>query len=232
MNKNIWIPSLIYMAAVIHTYPVAEQENYCIVDYCVFGMRPLRYFITMALPLLLQSVFCWKQDFLPMLMIRRMSWRNNLFRQEMKCCKISVLYALAFLCLVVFLNAGKELFNWNTGQSYYMVETGEVSPYGVFEIFLCLLFMCFIRNFMMLNLVLVFLWKKGNGIYGFFMICVIDIFEITQEKIKIFNWMISPDYRVWCHTVDRIYMAAGVVCYLLLGWAVFSKILNRKELLG
>lgn len=232
MNKKIGMLTLIYMAIAIKLYPIAEQENRCIMDDCVFGMRPLWYFITVVIPLFVQNIFCWKKDFLPAVILRRNSWKNNLYRQEIKCCLVSAFYAGAFLCLVMVSGAGKTVFNWNTIQSYYALKTGELCSYSVYEIFMFLLFLCFVRNFIIVNLVLAFLWEKGNGIYGFFVICVIYVFEICQEKIRIFNWLISPDYRVWASRENRIYTIIGIIGYLILGKIIFSKILNRKEILN
>lgn len=203
----------------------------CRLDYGVFLMTPLKYALLMMLPLIISTYLMYRHEFSYSFVIRYGSWRNLWICQIKKSVVSSILYAVFLMGWVYLEGSGLPLYNWNTQNSYYFGQTYHVLRLHPAEVIGYVFLMCVIRNIIMENILLFFMWQK-SFLLGVVFLCALNCFEIVQKKYRVFYWLISPDYAIWTSQNRRIAMFVGAGCYFLAGYLLFRVCINKKELAG
>ncbi len=203
------------------------------VDGCVYMMRPLRYSIVVVVPMILQTFFSFRYQFSTAYVLRYHRWQELLHAQWKQCAVQALLYAgifIAFCCLMQY-GSGVPFYNWDMENSYFAWQAKTTMLLHPAEVIGYLWLMCAIRNFFIQSILLFFMWLNAF-LPGVMLLCVISCFEIAQAKVRIFYWLISPDYSVWSSRGYRIDMMIGICLYIMLGIKAYRYVLRRKELLA
>lgn len=202
---------------------------FCKADYLVNMMAPLNYFVVIVVPLVLHTFATFRTDFILSGILRYDSWKEILKKQEYEVLVLSICYALFLVVWNWIIFEKIPIYNWNQIESYFYYKTDSVLKLHYSEVFIAILIMSVIRNFVIQNIVLIVWWQQKSPFIGILLACGIVICEIAKGKFMVLCNLITPTYYIWQFQDLRVKMVIGVSIYLILFCIGYSFILKKKE---
>ena len=212
----------------ISMFPI-QSEIFCRRDVFVTMTYPLWYSLIFLLPITITTISLVKYDFLPMCVIQNHSWKSLLWKQQKKIGMQSLFYSSVFLVVIFFWTSGMTVSNWERMGSYFYQKTDSTSQVITIEFFIIIFIVCFIRNYIMGQVLLLSLWKKATPVYGVLLLCGIICFEMAIAKYPILLRLFTIDYFMWVDKTMRIKIVGGVLFYSIIFGIWFRQIVKKKE---
>lgn len=216
----------------INQFAFGDGYPSSIADVCVFLMQPLNYTMIMILPIILTSFRISKFDFIYNFTIRQNSWKQIWKKQIKQIAIMSLVFALFFVICIVIFSLGKKipLFNWNVKQSFFFWRTEIILNFSAAEIYIYFLVCCFLRNFILQNIILLLEWFGIPRLIGVICIIVISLDEAVRGMDRLVSRLITADYAVWTNSSYRIETVIQTLVYFFMGYILYQIAINRKEI--
>lgn len=212
----------------LNFFPI-QSSIFCSRDFFVMMMYPQWYVLFFLLPIIITTICFTKHDFLLMSVLQYRSWKSLVWKQQKTLWIQAVVYTLMFMGLCFFYTNHMKLSNWEQLGSYFYQKTQSVIEIGNVEFFCLIFVLCFIRNYIMMQIVILSIWKKGTPIYGVLCLCCIFGIEVVSIQYTLLFRLFTMDYIVWKEQSLRIRAVVGVVVYSVLILMSWYRVIKKKE---